>query len=138
MGQGVGMAEDLNSARYIAFVSFRKDGTPVSTAVWVVPFEDGYAFTTDSDSWKIKRILRNPSVTVQVCNVRGKVKSGSPVHTGKAQVLDDEGVRAVRALVRQKYSIMYRLLIERSERKAAKEHGSSTAGTAAIKVVPGD
>lgn len=132
------MSEDLNRARYIAFVSFRKDGTPVSTAVWVVPFEDGYAFTTDSESWKIKRILRNPLVTVQVCNVRGKVKSGSSVHSGKAQVLDDEGVRAVRALVRQKYSIMYRLLIERSERKAAKEHGSSTAGTAAIKVVLGD
>ena len=129
------MATDLETARYISFVSYRKDGTPVATAVWVVPFEDGYAFTTDSDSWKIKRILRNPSVTIQKSNVRGKVKAGSPVHQGKAEVLSDADVVAVRTLVKKKYWFMYRLLIERGERKAAKKSGSATAGTAAIKVV---
>ena len=129
------MATDLETARYISFVSYRKDGTPVATAVWVVPFEDGYAFTTDSDSWKIKRILRNPSVTIQKSNVRGKVKTGCPVHQGKAEVLSDADVVAVRTLVKKKYWIMYRLLIERGERKAAKKSGSATAGTAAIKVV---
>jgi len=126
---------ELDAARYIAFVSFRKDGTPVSTAVWVVPFEDGYAFTTDPDSWKIKRILNNPAVTIQVSNVRGRPKRGSVAFAGTAEVLDPAAVARVRAAVRAKYRIMYRLLIERSDKKAAKKDGSATAGTAAIKVV---
>ena len=129
------MTVDLDAARYIAFVSYRKNGTPVSTAVWVVPFEDGYAFTTDPDSWKIKRILKNPSVTIQPSNVRGRPKRGSVAFAGHAEVLDPDAVARVREAVRGKYRIMYRLLIERSDKKAAKESGSPTAGTAAIKVV---
>jgi len=129
------MYADLDAAKYIAFVSYRKDGTPVSTAVWVVPYEGGYAFTTDPDSWKIKRILKNPNVTIQASNVRGKPMRGSTIFNGTAEVLDANGVANVREVVRRKYRIMYRLLIERSDKKAAKKSGSSTAGTAAIKVV---
>jgi PPOX class probable F420-dependent enzyme len=129
------MTADLDAARYIAFVSYRKNGTPVSTAVWVVPFEDGYAFTTDPDSWKIKRILKNPTVTIQASNVRGRPKRGSVAFAGHAEVLNPDAVARVREAVRAKYRIMYRLLIERSDKKAAKEFGSATAGTAAIKVV---
>jgi PPOX class probable F420-dependent enzyme len=101
----------------------------------VVPFEDGYAFTTDPDSWKIKRILKNPTVTIQASNVRGRPKRGSVAFAGTAEVLDPDAVARVREAVRAKYRIMYRLLIERSDKKTAKQSGSATAGTAAIKVV---
>lgn len=129
------MTIDLDAARYISFTSYRRDGAPVSTAVWVVPFEDGYAFTTDPDSWKVKRVLRDPRITIQVSNVRGRPKRGAAVHHGRAEVLDPARVAAVREVVRAKYRIMYRLLIERSDRRAARDGGSPTAGTAAIKVV---
>jgi hypothetical protein len=49
--------------------------------------------------------------------------------------LEPAAVARVREAVRVKYRIMYRLLIERSDKKAAKQSGSVTAGTAAIKVV---
>ncbi|MFM7126220.1 MAG: PPOX class F420-dependent oxidoreductase [Actinomycetota bacterium] len=126
---------DLERAKYISFTSFRRDGAPVPTAGWVVPYEDGYAFTTDATSWKVKRIRANPRVSVQVCNFRGRPAKGAPVHQGRAVVLDEKGVADVQRLVRSKYRIAYKLLIERSDRKAARRGGSSTAGTAAIKVV---
>lgn len=129
------MTTDIDRAKYIAFVSHRRDGSPVSTAVWVVPFEDGYAFTTDSDSWKVRRILNDPNVIIQASNVRGRPKRGASVHKGRALLLDETSTKAVRDAVRAKYRIMYKLLIERSDRKAAREGGSPTAGTAAIKVV---
>ena len=129
------MSRDLDEARYVAFVSNRRDGTTVSTAVWIVPFEDGYVFTTDADSWKVKRILRDPSVTIQAANVRGRPKKSAPVHRGRAELLADDRVLEVRNAVRAKYRIMYRLLIERSDRKAARAGGSPTAGSSAIKVV---
>jgi len=132
------MPVDIDRAKYISFVSRRRDGTPVPTAVWVVPFEDGYAFTTDPDSWKVKRIARDPAVTIQASNVRGKPRTGAPVHAGRAEVLDDAKVAAVREVVRAKYPVAYRLLISWSERRAARRDGSPTAGTAAIKVVLDD
>lgn len=128
------MTADLDSTKYISFVSYKKDGTPVAAPVWVVPFEGGYAFTTDPGAWKVKRVLRNPNVTVQACNVRGKVKPGAPVHTGTAEVLDEAAMLRVRLAVKAKYRLAYTLLIAWSERKAKRSHGSATAATGAIKV----
>lgn len=129
------MTSQLHTAKYISFTSYRRNGTPVPTAVWVVPYRDGYAFTTDATSWKVKRILADPRVTVQVCNFRGRPTKGAPVHRGRAEVLTASGVADVQMLIRSKYRIAYKLLIERSDRKAARREGSSTAGTAAIMVV---
>ena len=129
------MSKDLDEAKYIAFVSHRRNGSPVSTPVWVVPFDDGYAFTTDADSWKVKRIVKDPTVTIQVSNIRGRPKKGVPVHRGRAVLLGDADVARVQMAVRSKYPIAYKLLIERSDRKAERTNGSRTAGTAAIKVV---
>ncbi len=129
------MTTDLDRAKYISFVSYRRDGSPVATPVWVVPFEGGYAFTTDSDSWKVKRILRDPRVIVRASGVRGKPKKGSVEHHARAEVLDQSRVDDVRAAVKAKYPIMYRLLIERSDRRAARAQGSASAGTAAIRFV---
>lgn len=128
------MPADLDSSKYISFVSYKKDGTPVAAPVWVVPFEGGYAFTTEPAAWKVKRVLRNPSVTIQACNVRGKVKTGTPVHQGTAEVLDEAAMLRVRAAVKAKYRIAYALLIAWGERKAKRTQGSATAATGAIKV----
>lgn len=129
------MTTDLDGARYIRFVSFRRDGSPVSTPVWLVPFEGGYAFTTDPESWKVRRIAGNPAVEVQVSNIRGRARRGAPVHAGRAELLDATATAAVRSAIRSKYRFMYWLLLERSDRKAARAEGSPTAGTAAIKIV---
>jgi hypothetical protein len=74
-------------------------------------------------------------LTIQVSNVRGRPKRGSVAVAGHAEVLVPDAVARVREAVRAKYRIMYRVLIERSDKKAAKESGSATAETAAIKVV---
>lgn len=129
------MAKDLDSARYISFVSYKRDGSPVPTAVWVVPFEDGYAFTTDPDAWKVKRVLRDPNVTVQASNVRGRPKNGAPIHRGRAVVLSEAQVGGVRLALRRKYWFAYRVLFGISEWRSTRRGGAPTVGTAAIKVV---
>ena len=125
---------EIDNAKYISFVSFRKDGTPVPSPVWCVPYEGGYAFTTEMNSWKVKRILANPKVTIQVCNVRGRVKAGVNVYSGTAELLDADATAEVRERVKRKYRIAYQLLIERSDRKAARRGEALTVATAAIKV----
>lgn len=125
---------EIDDAKYISFVSFRKDGTPVSAPVWCVPFEGGYAFTTEVQSWKVKRIRNNPNVTIQVCNLRGNVKTGAKVYAGTAELLGADATAEVRERVKRKYRIAYQLLIERSDRKAARRGEALTVATAAIKV----
>ena len=127
------MPADLDSAKYVSFVTYKKDGTPVAAPVWVVPFDGGYAFTTDPDSFKIKRLRHDARATLTVCDMRGKIKDGATVHIGAAVVLDEDDAEDVAKLISKKYVIGTKMLGVYSLLKKLKGSGS-TAGDAAIKV----
>lgn len=64
---------DLTKRRYISLTTFKRDGTPVSTPVWVVS-DDGERLLVWSaaTTWKVRRIRRNPHVLVAPSNFHGK------------------------------------------------------------------
>lgn len=127
------MSADLDSAKYVSFVTYKKDGTPIATPVWVVPYDGGYAFTTDPTAYKVRRIKNDARATLTVCDMRGKVSDGATTHLGSAVLLNDEQSKEVAQLVAQKYSIGVKLLGVMSVVKKLLGKGS-TAGDAAIKV----
>ena len=127
------MAADLDTAKYVSFVTYKKNGTPVATPVWVVPFEGGYAFTTAPDAFKVKRLRKDARATLTVCDMRGKIAEGAIVHSGAAVILDEADTQRVDALIRKKYSIGYRLIGVMSVLKKVAGKGTA-AGDAAIKV----
>jgi PPOX class probable F420-dependent enzyme len=129
------MAHELDKARYVSFTSYKQNGTAVSLPVWIVDFEGGWAFTTDPGAFKLKRILRNPRVTLQACGVRGKVAEGSREYTGTAEYLDSATADRVNKAIRRKYWIAYRLLISPANLWARLRGRAGEAGHAAIKIV---
>lgn len=96
--------------KYVSLITFRKDGTPVASPVWIVRLPDGTAgFTTEDGSGKVKRIRNNPKVTLQACSVRGAVKEGSPVVEATAEVLLGDAAVPVRDAIGKKYALMTKL-----------------------------
>lgn len=89
--------------------TFRKDGRSVGTPVWIVPFQDGLGFWTVTTFGKVKRIRRDPRVTVATCDLRGN--NVGPQVEGTAQILDDAGTEAVRAAIRRKYGLIGRITL---------------------------
>ncbi len=100
------MVGSLAKARYISLTTFRKDGSPVATPVWVVS-DDGRRLLvwTGGSTWKARRIRRNPRVLVARSSIRGRERG--PRIEGHARVLDDFDVKA---LVRKKYGWQMRWL----------------------------
>lgn len=97
----------LPDEKYILFTTFRRDGTPVATPVWVVPLADGrFGFWTSSGSGKAKRLAHTERVTVQACDARGRVKSGAPVFEATAKLVTGTELESVRAGVVAKYGVM--------------------------------
>ncbi|MEV0589129.1 PPOX class F420-dependent oxidoreductase [Nonomuraea sp. NPDC050310] len=118
---------NLGTEQYVSVTTFRKDGTPMATPVWVVPYGEGaLAFWTVTASGKIKRIRRDPNVTVAPCDVRGNLR-GEPV-PGKAELLDPAETARVRTLLGRKYGVLGRLIVWSSRiRRGA-------AGTVGVKI----
>ena len=60
--------------KYVSLTTYRRDGSPVATPLWFVE-EDGRLYVlTAADSYKAKRLRRNPACRVAPCNARGVAK----------------------------------------------------------------
>ncbi|MFD0363035.1 PPOX class F420-dependent oxidoreductase [Nocardia sp. GCM10030253] len=118
----------VGKSDYVLLTTFRKDGTPVGTAVWAVASEGKLYVWTVTDSWKVKRLRRNPAVTLQPCNPSGKPHG--EVIEGAGRVLDAEGTERVRKLLRKKYWLLGPLIILGSNLRRGK------AGTIGIEITP--
>jgi uncharacterized protein len=99
----------LADAEYVALTSYRKDGTPVTTPVWVVADGTALAVWTPRDTYKVKRIRRNPAVTVAPCTFRGALLG--PAVSGRAEIMDADGLRRVTDALKRKYKLIGRLTL---------------------------
>lgn len=101
----------IANERYVLFTTFKRDGNPVNTAVWIAPFGAGQAcFTTGGDSAKVKRLRNNPRVTLQKCDYKGRTEPGTPVVEATARVVTGADCEPVNVAMRKKYAIQFRLL----------------------------
>ena len=79
------------TASYVLLTTYKKDGTAVGTAVWAALDDSRLYVWTETGSWKVKRLRRNPEVTLQPCSVAGKPRVPSyavpaPYSTSRAAI----------------------------------------------------
>lgn len=101
----------ITDETYVLLTTFRKNGDGVPTAVWIAALPDGSCgFTTEAASGKVKRIRNNPKVTLQPCDMRGKVREGTVVVHATAEVLMGADAHVVRDAIRAKHTVMTTLM----------------------------
>lgn len=98
-------AARLAASEFLLLTTYRRDGRPVPTAVFVVPLDDGLGVWTVDGSAKVRRIRADARVTVAECD-----RVGTPLVSdsfeGRARVLDTvEGTQRVRAAIEHKYDL---------------------------------
>ncbi|MFI6367888.1 PPOX class F420-dependent oxidoreductase [Nocardia sp. NPDC050630] len=118
----------VGKADYVLLTTFRKDGTPVGTAVWAAE-DDGKLYVwTETNSWKVKRLRNNPAVTLQPCSPSGK-PSGEVIE-GTGRVLDAAETERVRKLIKKKYWLLGPILVTASSIRRGK------SGTIGLEITP--
>lgn len=101
----------LADETYVSLTTYRRSGEGVATPVWVVAADDGdLGVWTASESGKVKRLRHEPRVSVQPCDVRGRVRPGTEPVTGTAEVVrSGRRYDQVQAAVDAKYGALARL-----------------------------
>ncbi|MFJ4199786.1 PPOX class F420-dependent oxidoreductase [Streptomyces sviceus] len=118
--------ERLGNGKYLLLTSFRKNGTPVATPVWVVRDGDALGVWTVADAWKVKRIRARADVLVGPCDVRGN-PTGDQI-PATAEIGDAATTARYRQLLARKYGILGRLTLLGSRLRRGAD------GTVAIRV----
>ena len=95
---------ELAHEEYVSITTFKRDGTPVSTPVWVAGDDGNLLVITEADSWKVKRIRRDGHVRIAPCSARGAAR-GEPID---ADATIDPDTAAVEQLLARKYGWKYR------------------------------
>jgi uncharacterized protein len=101
----------LVGEKYINLETYRKNGQGVRTPVWFVERDkdDGsvlYVRTSD-DTGKYKRVLKNPSVQIAPCDMRGTVK-GKWIK-GEARIAGEEEKLKAFKMLEKKYGLLYKM-----------------------------
>lgn len=123
------MPSDLSSASYISLETYKKDGTPVRTPVWLVADGATVFVRTDPNSGKVKRIRKNHHVKLAPSDMRGNVK-GAWVE-GEARFVEGDAAQEVLKLFSKKYRTAHALLT-----LTRRLRGNSTLQVIAIELQP--
>lgn len=101
----------IQSEKYVAFTTFRKNGERKTVPVWIAETADGtVGFTTGDQSWKLRRLNNDPRCELQPCDQRGRVTEGSNIVTGTARQATDAEFAAIKNSIREKYGIATKLI----------------------------
>ena len=116
----------LGRGKYLSLTTYRRDGTPVATPVWLVRDGDSLRVITQADSGKAKRIRNDDRVLLAPCDARGRLR-GDAV-PGTASLEDPADTQVTANMIEKRYGILGRLLMWRQRRAAAKPGAAVPVG----------
>jgi uncharacterized protein len=100
--------EALARSKYLLLTTFRRDGTPVPTPVWLVRRGDELLAFTATSTGKAKRLRNSSRVAIAPCDMRGRV-TGDAVE-GTARLQDEAETQVTLDLIRHRYGVLGRLM----------------------------
>jgi PPOX class probable F420-dependent enzyme len=109
MDHSTQILEPLVKQWAVLLSTYKRDGTPVGTAVNIVVEGDRAYFRTWDTAWKLRRIRNNPEVEFAPSTALGRPTG--PASRARARVLEGkESVHAGRLLAR-KYPVTHGILV---------------------------
>ncbi|MGG5257201.1 PPOX class F420-dependent oxidoreductase [Phycicoccus avicenniae] len=103
----------IGDEQFVELTTFRRNGTPVATPVWVARGAgDSLVVTTPTGSGKVKRLRHTPRVELRPCSRRGTVPDGAPVVMARGEVdRSDTAVAAAHRVLAEKYRFQFRVVM---------------------------
>jgi hypothetical protein len=121
----------LAAEKYVRLTTFRRDGTPVPTPVWVIGDGTDLLVATGATSGKVKRLRHTPRVLLAPCDQRGRVREGTTDVEAVATIVADVAhTRHVLAGNRRKYPFLGFFIGLRQARKI------ETGETVSLRISP--
>jgi PPOX class probable F420-dependent enzyme len=122
---------ELANEEFMSITTFKRDGTPVSTPVWVAGENGSLLVISEADTWKVKRIRRDGHVRIAPCGARGAIR-GDPVD---AEATIEADTATVEQLLARKYGWKYRAYM-RFSALARKLRGKPAPAGVTIRITP--
>ncbi len=92
--------------------TFKKDGTKVTTPVWVAQQNNTLVVTTGKNAGKVKRIRNNGKAIIYTTNQSGSKKLSEELEV-KGSILSDEDLKTEAVtILKKKYGMMAKMMLK--------------------------
>jgi len=103
---------DFANVQYINLVTFKKDGSKVTTPVWVAQQNNSLVVTTGNNAGKVKRIRNNGKAIIYTTNQSGSKKLSEELEV-KGSILSDEDLKTEAVtILKKKYGMMAKMMLK--------------------------
>ena len=103
---------DFANVQYINLETFKKDGTKVTTPVWVAQQNNSLVVTTGKNAGKVKRIRNNGKAIIYTTNQSGSKKLSEELEV-KGSILSDEDLKTEAVtILKKKYGMMAKMMLK--------------------------
>jgi PPOX class probable F420-dependent enzyme len=106
---GMTTLESLTNQKTVLLTTYKRDGTPVGTAVNLAVEGDVGYFRTWETSWKARRLRNNPEVEIAPSTQSGKPTG--PALRGRTRLLDGDEARHAARLIARKHPVLQRITV---------------------------
>src|SRR5215471_10203462 len=124
------------TGKYLSLTTFKRDGTAVATPVWFATEAGKILVVTDAESYKVRRIRHNPSVTVAECTASGRLCR--PPVPARAQILTHHEAPRTRKLMARKYRLDRIVILPVYHAVQTIRHGRRHQSESAVLVITPD
>ena len=116
----------IAQARFVSLTTYRRNGDPVSTPVWIAPEGDALVVTSEASTGKVKRLRHDQRVRLRPCDRFGKVAESAVTVDARAVIAGaDRALPQATAALRRKYGVQVALVLgfERLVRRVQRKPG---------------
>ena len=103
--------KDFESVEYVNLVTYKKDGSSVTTPVWVAPYQNSLVVTTSLNAGKVKRIKNNGKATIYVTNQTGSKKLSESLDLSASLISESKDKSEAVEKIKKKYGLISKMFL---------------------------
>lgn len=103
---------DFADVQYINLETFKKDGTKVTTPVWVAQQNNFLVVTTGKNAGKVKRIRNNGKAIIYTTNQSGSKKLSEELEVKGTILIDEDLKTEAVTILKKKYGMMAKMMLK--------------------------
>ena len=103
--------KDFESVVYLNLVTYKKDGSSVTTPVWVAPYQNSLVVTTSLNAGKVKRIKNNGKATIYVTNQTGSKKLSESLDVSATLISELKDKSEAVEKIKKKYGLISKMFL---------------------------
>ena len=111
--------KDFESVEYVNLVTYKKDGSSVTTPVWVAPYQNSLVVTTSLNAGKVKRIKNNGKATIYVTNQTGSKKLSESLNVSASLISDSKDKSEAVEKIKKKYGLISKMFLRGPDEQRA-------------------